>query len=61
MNAEAIDYGTLLEKIKPEVIHSEAENRRLIEILEHLTAEEHVTKAEEKLIALIKVSPAVFF
>ena len=55
MNAEAIDYGTLLEKIKPEVIHSEAENRRLIEILERLTAQEHVTEAEEKLIALMTV------
>jgi hypothetical protein len=29
MNAEAIDYGTLLKKIKPEVIHGEPENRRI--------------------------------
>ena len=55
MNAEAIDYGTLLEETKPEVIHGEPENRRLIEILERLTAQEHVTEAEEKLIALMTV------
>ena len=55
MNAEAIDYGTLLEETKPEVIHGEPENRRLIEILERLTAQEHVTEAEEKLIALLTV------
>src|SRR5438477_11748763 len=55
MNAEAIDYGTLLEETKPEVIHAEPENRRLIEILERLTAQEHVTEAEEKLIALMTV------
>ena len=55
MNAEAIDYGKLLEETKPEVIHGEPENRRLIEILERLTAQEHVTEAEEKLIALITV------
>jgi HTH-type transcriptional regulator/antitoxin HigA len=55
MNAEAIDYGTLLEETKPEVIRGEPENRRLIEILERLTAQEHVTEAEEKLIALMTV------
>lgn len=55
MNAESIDYGTLLEETKPEVIHDEPENRRLIEILERLTAQEHVTEAEEKLIALMTV------
>lgn len=55
MNAEAIDYGTLLAETKPEVIRGEPENRRLIEILERLTAQEHVTEAEEKLIALMTV------
>ena len=55
MNAKAIDYGTLLEETKPEVIHGEPENRRLIAILERLTAQQQVTEAEEKLIALITV------
>jgi hypothetical protein len=55
MNARAIDYGELLEETKPEVIHGEVENRRLIDLLERFTAQEHVTEAEEKLIALLTV------
>jgi HTH-type transcriptional regulator / antitoxin HigA len=55
MNEQAIDYGALLEETKPEVIHGEVQNRRHIEILERLTAQETVTEAEEKLIALLTV------
>jgi HTH-type transcriptional regulator/antitoxin HigA len=55
MNALAIDYGTLLGETKPEVIDGEEEHRRDIEILERLTAQETVSEAEKKLIALLTV------
>jgi HTH-type transcriptional regulator / antitoxin HigA len=55
MNALAIDYGTLLGETKPEVIDDEEEHRRAIEILERLTAQETVSEAEKKLIALLTV------
>jgi len=53
MNALAIDYGTLLGETRPEVIDDEEEHRRDIEILERLTAQETVSEAEKKLIALL--------
>jgi HTH-type transcriptional regulator / antitoxin HigA len=55
MNGLAIDYGTLLCETKPEVIDGEEEHRRDIEILERLTAQETVSEAEKKLIALLTV------
>ena len=55
MNALAIDYGTLLGETRPEVIDDEEEHRRDIEILERLTAQETVSEAEKKLIALLTV------
>ena len=55
MNARGLDYGALLQETKPEVIHGEAENRMFIELLERLTSQENVTKAEAKLIELLIV------
>jgi HTH-type transcriptional regulator / antitoxin HigA len=55
MNPLAVEYGTLLEETKPEVIHDEGENRRHIELLESLTAKEQPTEAEKKLIDLLTV------
>jgi HTH-type transcriptional regulator/antitoxin HigA len=53
MNAMAVEYGTLLEEVKPEVIRDEEELRRQIEILETLTARETPMEIEKKLIALL--------
>jgi HTH-type transcriptional regulator/antitoxin HigA len=53
MNAMAVEYGTLLEEVKPEVIRDEEELRRQIEILETLTARETPLEIEKKLIALL--------
>jgi HTH-type transcriptional regulator/antitoxin HigA len=55
MNAQAIDYGELLCETKPGVIQNEQENQKCIEKLEHLTGQEVVSPAEEKLIALLTV------
>jgi HTH-type transcriptional regulator/antitoxin HigA len=55
MSAIAVEYGTLLEEVKPEVIRDEEELRRDIEILERLTARETPMEAEKKLIALLTV------
>lgn len=50
-----MEYGTLLGETRPEVIHSEEQNRRHIELLERLTAKEQPTEAEKKLIELLTV------
>ena len=55
MSAIAVEYGTLLEEVKPEVIRDEEELRRDIEIHERLTARETPMEAEKKLIALLTV------
>lgn len=51
--ALAHNYGELLSETKPEVIQSEAENERSIQILESLTSRERLTPAEEKLVGLL--------
>jgi HTH-type transcriptional regulator/antitoxin HigA len=56
MNAAlAVEYGNLLAENQPEVIQGEQENQKCIEKLELLTGKEHVSVAEEKLIALLTV------
>jgi HTH-type transcriptional regulator / antitoxin HigA len=55
MNAAAVDYGTLLSEIKPEVVHDEAQNQIYIQRLEQLTSKTMVSPAEEKLIQLLMV------
>ena len=55
MNADTIDYGSLLAETQPEVIAGEQQNQLYIQRLEKLTGQEHVTPAEEKLIALLTV------
>ena len=55
MSAIAIDYGALLSKTKPEVIHDETQNDAFLVQLEELTSKQAVTPAEEKLIELLTV------
>jgi|SRR5215813_482332 len=55
MNALAVAYAELLSEARPEVIKAEEQNREYIARLEELTRKEHVTEAEEKLIALLTV------
>jgi HTH-type transcriptional regulator/antitoxin HigA len=55
MNAAAVDYGTLLSEIKPEVVHDEVQNQIYIRQLEQLTSKTMVSPAEEKLIQLLIV------
>jgi HTH-type transcriptional regulator/antitoxin HigA len=53
--ASAVDYGTLLSEIKPEVVHNEAQNQTYIQQLEQLTGKTVVSPAEKKLIQLLIV------
>jgi HTH-type transcriptional regulator / antitoxin HigA len=53
--AAAVEYGTLLAEIKPEVVHDEARNQIYIQQLEQLTGKTMVSSAEEKLIQLLTV------
>jgi HTH-type transcriptional regulator/antitoxin HigA len=55
MNLQTIDYGALLNEIKPEVIHSEQQNAASIAMLEKLTSLPAVSPAQEKLIELLTV------
>lgn len=55
MSAPTLEYGALLEETRPEVIHSDGQNRFFIELLEKLTSKKKVSKAEEKLIELLIV------
>jgi HTH-type transcriptional regulator / antitoxin HigA len=55
MNVQSVDYGALLSKTKPEVIHSEQQNAMFIAMLEELTGLERVSPAQEKLIELLTV------
>ena len=53
--ASAVDYGTLLSEIKPEVVHNETQNETYIQQLEQLTGKTVVSPAEKKLIQLLSV------
>ena len=55
MSSHTQDYAALLAETKPEVIHGEDQNRRLIQTLEKLTSKARVTAAESKLIELLIV------
>jgi HTH-type transcriptional regulator/antitoxin HigA len=55
MSVHVHDYAALLAETKPEVIHGEDQNRRLIQTLERLTSKQRVTAAESKLIELLVV------
>ena len=53
--ASAHDYGELLSSTQPEVIQSEAENERSIQLLERLVSLPTLTPAQEKLVKLLTV------
>lgn len=54
--AQTNNYGELLSETKPEVIRSEAENERAIQLLERLVSrQESLTAAEGKLVELLTV------
>ena len=53
--AAASEYGNLLSKTQPEVVHDEAQNQVYVQKLEELTSRSKVSAAEEKLIQLLVV------
>jgi len=53
MNALAANYAALLSETRPEVIRDEKQNQTYIRRLQELTSKKSVTRAEEKLIALL--------
>lgn len=53
--AAAAEYGALLSKRKPEVVHDEQSNQAYIQQLEELTSTANASPAEEKLIQLLTV------
>ena len=54
MNA-VVEYGALLSEIKPQVIRTERQNEEYLKLLEQLTVQKHVNRAERKLIELLTV------
>ena len=55
MSSVAKEYGTLLSKRKPEVVHNEQLNQAYIQQLEELTGKKNASPAEKKLIQLLTV------
>lgn len=53
MNALTANYAALLSEARPEVIRDEKQNHAYLRRLEELTSKKSVTRAEEKLIALL--------
>ena len=53
MNALAANYAALLSETRPEAIRDEKQNQTYIRRLQELTSKKSVTRAEERLIALL--------